>query len=315
VERHKTLKRIARVLYIIPGLRTAVRLLVRLAVQSLFLSLKNKQRLYNFFAEDTSPSHDVICTTNLPYAGLVKLSLNLHDDLSRRWYYCGYSGYETGTVRLVCKLLESRRCVFDIGANVGYYTLLVAAALEGRGEVHAFEPCPRVFQWLARNAQLNGLSCVFLNQAALSDVDGHQRLFLPADFAGTNASLMENFTAQDGFVMTPTLRFDSYCRTKVTQPVDLIKIDAEGAELSVLYGAGDLIDQWLPDLICEVLEPFEKDLDKFFASRPYRKFLITDTGLQETERILAHSQYRDYYLRSAGSRLEESGMCSFVSAI
>jgi FkbM family methyltransferase len=287
--------------YTLPGSKASLRALTRFTVQSLPFSVKNKQRMYNFFAKDTVPAEDVSCSSRLPSGESVKLALDLHDDLSRMWYFWGYSGYERATVRLFCELLKSKCCVFDVGANIGYYTLLAASALEGRGEVHAFEPCPRVFRKLRQNVNRNVFRCVNLNQTAIADTDGEQRLFLPADQAGVNASLIENFTKQDAFVMTPTARLDSYCKAHVRRPVDLVKIDVEGAEASVLRGAGVLLDEWRPDLIFEVLPPYEKELDRFFSSRPYRKFLITDERLQETDRLKAHPEFRNYYLSTAPS--------------
>jgi len=140
MERHRFLKYIARSLYILPGLKWAIQVLVRFAVQHVSLSLRNKQRLYNFFVKDTAPAHAVKCSTQVLYGRSVELELNLQDDLSRMWYYWGYDGYERGTTRLFCKLLGSKSCVFDVGANIGYYTILAASLMEGRGEVHAFEP-------------------------------------------------------------------------------------------------------------------------------------------------------------------------------
>lgn len=303
MERHKALRRFAGAVYALPGSKASLRSMTRFSVQVLPFSVKNKQRLYNFFAADTVPSAAVSCSTRLPSGESVKLTLDLRDDLSRMWYYWGYSGYERATVRLFCELLRSKRCVFDVGANIGYYTLLGASALQGRGEVHAFEPCPKIFRQLRHNVNPNVFRCVKLTQAALADTDGEQRLFLPADLAGTNASLIENFTKQDAFVMTQTARFDSYCKAHVTRPVDLMTIDAEGAEASVLRGAGSLLDEWRPDIICEVLAPFEKELAQFFSDRPYRKFLITDNKLQESHRLKAHPQFRDYYLSVAPSCL------------
>ena len=298
-ERHKALKRVASAVYVLPGSKTSLRTLTRFTVQSLPVSLKNKQRLYNFFAADTIPAAAVTSNTRLPSGQTIKLTLDLQDDLSRMWYYWGYRGYERATVRLFWELLRFKSCVFDVGANIGYYTLLAASALKGRGEVHAFEPCPRIFRQLYKNVNPGVFPCAKLTQAALTDTDGEQRLFLPADLAGTNASLIENFTKQDAFVMAQTTRFDSYCKAHVTRPVDLLKIDAEGAEASVLRGAGSLLDEWRPDIICEVLTPFAKELDRFFSGKLYRKFLIADNKLEETDKLEAHPQIRDYYLSTA----------------
>jgi FkbM family methyltransferase len=296
VERHPTLKQVARAAYHVPGTRTSARVLTRTALHSLPLSHKNRQRLYNFVAAETIPAGDINCSVRLPSGRALRLQLDLKDDLSRMWYYWGYSGYERATVRIFSGLLRSKQCVFDVGANVGYYTLLAAGMLEGRGEVHAFEPCPAIWDWLSRNLRLNRFHCVTLNQVALAEADGERPLFLPANGAGTNASLVENFTRQGSFVMAKTLRLDSYCKARVKRPVDLLKLDAEGAEMSVLRGAGAVLDECKPDVLCEVLEPFEEELDRFFSARGYRKFLITESGLQEREHLTAHHQYRDYYL-------------------
>src|SRR5262249_52978571 len=145
------------------------------------------------------------------------------------------------------------------------------------------------------NARLNGFSCLTVNQAAVSDVNGSQPLFIPADLAGSNASLIENFTAQDSSVMTPVLRLDTYCANQVKRPVDLLKVDAEGGELNVLRGFRSMLEQHQPDIICEVLEGFDSELNNFFRSTAYPAFLITDSGLLERQEIRADPKFRDYY--------------------
>ncbi len=150
--------------------------------------------------------------------------------------------------------------MFDVGANIGYYTLLMALALRGRGEVHAFEPAPIVSSALERNASLNDLRNLVMNPCALADRDRRMDLFLPADGAWTNASLIEHFTPQSQRIAVQAMRFDSYCRREVIDHADLVKLDVEGAELSVLRGMGELLLKWRPDIICEVLEPFANEL-------------------------------------------------------
>jgi hypothetical protein len=110
--------------FVIPGTKPVARVLTRFAIQNLPLSLKNKQRLYNFFATVTAPTRPVtVKVKNFPRRA-ISLTLDLRDDLSRNWYYWRYSGYEPGTVRLSKELLKSKSCVFDVGANIGLYTLL-----------------------------------------------------------------------------------------------------------------------------------------------------------------------------------------------
>ncbi len=225
--RHNHLERIASTLYRVPGSKLITREISRFVIQNSPLSFKNKQRLYNFISKDTIPRVPVMYNVK-PFLGRsIKLRLNLQDDLSRMWYYWGYEGYERGTTKLLIKLLKTKRCVFDIGANVGYYSLLIASLLEGKGEVYVFEPWPDVFRWLLGNSEF---------------------------------------------------------------------MDVEGAEIKVLQGLGRFLNEWYPDLICEILDPYARELDAFFKKLSYRKFLITDNGLVEKNYIYAHPQFRDYYL-------------------
>jgi len=299
-ERHRVLRRISRLVYHVPGTRLCCRWLVRRLIQGTDLPVKQKQRLFNFFALETAPGRDLHTTMRTPF-GTIRAILDLSDDLSRIWHYWGYFDYEPGVTRLLYKLLPDKTCVFDVGANIGYYTLLMAQALRGRGEVHAFEPAPIVSSALERNASLNDLRNLVMNPCALADRDGRMDLFLPADGAWTNASLIEHFTPQSQRIAVQAMRFDSYCRREAIDHADLVKLDVEGAELSVLRGMGELLLKWRPDIICEVLEPFANELEGFFAATPYRKFLITDERLEPASRLDANPRYRDYFLTCSSS--------------
>ena len=196
-------------------------------------------------------------------------------------------------------LLSNAISVFDVGANIGFYTLMAAARLNGRGEVHAFEPNPKVFRWLVRNGQLNGFINAHLVGIAACDFDGEANFYLPRDGAWTNGSIIEGFTEQLEPLSMQTSRIDTYCSKARVRRIDLIKIDAEGAELKILKGMGSLLQEWKPDVICEVLEGYAASLNEFFRGMPYRKFLITQDGLQETCTLHPHQQFRDYYLSCA----------------
>jgi FkbM family methyltransferase len=154
--------------------------------------------------------------------------------------------------------------------------------------------------------ELNGLTCVRLNQVAVSDRDGWERLLLPCDpRAQSNASLVKGFMGMPQKEGAPVrlVSLDSYCRERDISSADLLKIDVEGTELQVLRGAKGMVDGARPDIILEVLDPYDKKLDEFFSTRPYRKFLITDEGLREVGEIKAHPSYRDYYLSCAPTSL------------
>jgi len=300
MEHHRYLRILLRGLLLIPFAKQFMRTIVRKAIIRFPLSQKNRQRLFNFFAQDTLPATPVNFRVHVPIkngsSASVHLKLVLHDMLAQSWYFGGYNLYEPAVVRLLRRLLNERKYFFDIGANIGYYTFLAAALLEGRGQVHSFEPWDTLYKQLEYNATQNNFSCLHLNQQAVSDRNGVANLFLPSEGHWTNASLIEGFWDQIGTQQVDVVRFDTYCDKHMIEKVDLVKIDVEGGELGVLKGMGTYLEKNQPDLILEVLKGYCEDLDTFLADIPYRKYLITDSGLEETESLEAHPRFRDYYL-------------------
>jgi FkbM family methyltransferase len=294
-ERHTRVRAIANRACAVPGVRGLARHGLRWFVQRSTFSRRTREQLHNLLASEVAPVGLAACRVDAGNGRSINLRIQVRDGLTRYWYFWGYSYYELGTTRLLKRLLERKRVFFDVGANVGYYTFLAAATLEGRGAVHAFEPWRAVYDDLAANARLNQFQCLQVNQVALGECDGDARLFLPGTREWTMASLVES-NADQAFDKVRTLRFDSYCRREGIDSVDLIKIDVEGAELQVLNGMGGLLSRWRPDIVLEVLEPFEAELDSFFAETPYRKFRIRDTGLEELQRITAEPHDRNVYL-------------------
>jgi hypothetical protein len=126
-------------------------------------------------AADTAPDAAVDCRIGVPGGGALQLKLDLADDLSRQWYFWGYDSYELSTISLWVKLLERSTTVFDVGANIGMYSMLAAVRLKERGTVHAFEPNPDVCSYLRTNVHLNGSSNLNISSSALSDFDGQSR--------------------------------------------------------------------------------------------------------------------------------------------
>ena len=123
--------------------------------------------------------------------------------------------------------------VFDVGANLGAYTLLFAQWVGTSGRVFAFEPAPAPFEGLTQLVDVNGVSSrVTVVKAAVSAADG-TATFLAEGVDG--ASRLVD-AARRGAVTVPTVTIDTVCRRENVAP-RVIKIDAEGAELDVLRGA------------------------------------------------------------------------------
>jgi FkbM family methyltransferase len=144
-------------------------------------------------------------------------------------------GLEAGTRRVLQALAQPGMTVADVGANVGLLTLALARAVGSQGRVHAFEPEPGPRAQLEKMAHLNGLSWTEVHPEAagraagrlalhLSPIIGHSSLYeLPPEEAPGARTLDVSVVTLDA---------------AVAQPLDLAKIDVEGAELDVLAGMG-----------------------------------------------------------------------------
>jgi FkbM family methyltransferase len=134
--------------------------------------------------------------------------------------------YEPAQLAFASQVIRRESICFDIGANVGLYTLLFAA----RGkQVVAFEPIPRNIQFLSRTVAINQLDNVTIMPCAVSS---SSRL---VKFAG-GINWAEGKISEDGSQPAVAISCDDFVRTYETIP-EIIKIDVEGAELDVLHGA------------------------------------------------------------------------------
>ena len=124
--------------------------------------------------------------------------------------------------------------VFDVGANLGAYTLLFAQWVGAGGRVFAFEPAQEPFEGLMKLLDANGLSSrVTAMQTAVSGREGAVRLLV--DAADGSSRILEDADGRHA-IEVQTVTIDAVCRREGVVP-SLIKIDVEGAELEVLRGA------------------------------------------------------------------------------
>lgn len=148
---------------------------------------------------------------------------------SRPSYILGTA--EPEFVALLAEHVEPGDTVFDLGANVGYFTLICAALVGPSGRVVAFEPSPMTAEALRRNIDLNALNQVEVVEAAMSDREGTADLWLAKD--DQSPSLVTSQGRSMVEVRTVSLR-NEIARAGVPA---VIKSDVEGAEFDVFTAA------------------------------------------------------------------------------
>lgn len=127
----------------------------------------------------------------------------------------------------------------DVGANIGYYTVLAAQKVGPEGRVFAFEPDPESFALLQHNVERNGLSQVVLENKAAGAEDGKLELFLSTANRGDHR--IYDPGGGRSSVEVAVVRLDDYF-AKVGGPIHGMKIDTRGAECAILAGMGGILE-------------------------------------------------------------------------
>lgn len=140
--------------------------------------------------------------------------------------------------------------VYDIGANVGFFTLLASRLVGPSGAVVAFEPVRENVRVLERNLQMNPSTNVRVRPEAVGDRPGEAEL-VNADNS-VAARLRGPGDEADAIVTrVPVVSLDDLVRDGVIPPPDVVKVDVEGAEVSVLRGMASILHEMAPTIVCE----------------------------------------------------------------
>lgn len=178
----------------------------------------------------------------LPFGAWVRVS----GVVDAEWEFLMNKVKEDATTEFVKSFLKPGMTFVDVGANVGYFTLLAASL---GASVVAYEPTPTVVQRLRENIALSGFDSVTVVNAAVADQRGTLHLYQSPDDPEAN-----NLFGDGGDpVKVTAVSLDDDLADHGVQKVDLLKIDAEGAEPLVLIGAAKLLNSTsAPTIIIEV---------------------------------------------------------------
>jgi FkbM family methyltransferase len=133
--------------------------------------------------------------------------------------------------------------VVDIGAHYGFYTLYASRLVGANGMILSFEPHPGNYKGLLTNLHLNSIKNVKTFNTALGDFDGKTRLYIRSHSGGHSILVRSK-----DHITVDLAKLDTFIEMLNLERVSLIKIDAEGAELSILKGASRVIQRFKPNL-------------------------------------------------------------------
>ncbi len=206
--------------------------------------------------EGFAPISQAFCTAWVRMRLGHEMRVDLRSHTEFHSYYLG--DFDTEEIRSALRLIRCDATVFDVGANIGFWSVPLAGHLKGKGCLHAFEPVPANFLRLTENISRNSLeSTAYLHDLGLSDQNSALLISLREDFAngaGTgNAAIVVNsedlrFSCTEITVHKLDDIFDSLG----VGDVNFIKADIEGHEDRFLAGAANVIRRFRPILYVEI---------------------------------------------------------------
>jgi FkbM family methyltransferase len=197
-----------------------------------------------------------------------------------------FQNYEEKDANIILRLVPEQGVVFDIGANMGWYSLLIARQCKAC-QIHAFEPIPKTYSFLEQNIKLNQIANIVPHPFGLSDECKDMTFYFYPEGSGnaSSANLSERTDAE--LISCHVERLDDFVDANKLH-VDFIKCDVEGAELFAFQGAKKVLQQDKPIVFTEMLRKWAakfnyhpNEIIELFSSYGYRCFYADQSTLKE----------------------------------
>lgn len=183
--------------------------------------------------------HDIVCR-------IKDFSLKLcSDSVLAKPLFVG-TGFEEGETKLLRRLAKPGMQVIDVGANIGFYTVLLGKLVGKTGHVWSFEPFPPAVNYLKQNIELNKLNNITVIEKAVAEKEDALDFHVFAEGCDVYNSLGASYRPVEqlrsvGRIVVPVISLDGLFNKGELLKADILKVDVEGAEERVLVGARDLI--------------------------------------------------------------------------
>jgi len=174
--------------------------------------------------------------------------------------------------------------VYDIGAHVGFYTLLGSELVEAEGKVIAFEPVSRNLDYLKKHIDINHCANVTVVEAAVSNEDGTCLFYKdPGNHMG--------HISESGNLTVPVVSIDELSMSGKIPAPNYIKIDVEGAEALVLKGAERTLINHSPEIFLETHSPILiRNCCDLLTSLNYKLRPVVGDDLSQARWIFAYKE-------------------------
>ena len=233
-----------------------------------------------------------------PLVAVLQLPLNLIPPQARvpilfgplrgtRWivgsgnHVCWLGVYEYRKQRVVQRMVRAGSTFYDIGAHVGFHSLLASRVVGPTGRVCSFEPFPRNLGYLHEHVRLNHAANVQIVEVAVADQAGVEAF-------GERGTYMGGLR-ESGALRVRTVSIDPLLADKTIPPPDFIKMDVEGGELRALHGMHDTLVRHRPTIFLATHSPdLHRECMQFLTELGYHIApLVVGDDVSRTDELIA----------------------------
>ena len=212
-----------------------------------------------------------------------------------------FDQYEKEDSDMLYNLVSDNDVIFDIGANIGWYSNHLAKKLSS-AQIHSFEPIPETFNQLLKNVKVNNVENVKVNNLALSDEKKILTFFYSPTQTGASSSINITENSEMIKLVCQTSTIDAYIEDNNINQLDFIKCDVEGAEFFVFKGGSQAIEKYTPIVFSEMLRKWAakfgyhpNDIIDFFNNFGYCTFVSSEGKLVKIYKVTEETNDTNFF--------------------
>lgn len=231
----------------------------------------------------------------------IKLLLDRFDRLSAPFVMLNYHSIDINEKGIIFKIASASPIIFDIGANVGWYSLNFAKLPKVK-KIYAFEPIPYVFDYLKKHIKINNASKILPFNFAFSDTPG-KKIFYWTKNETVGASMANIISDRHKIskIKCKAATIDKFMKN-LSHGVDLIKCDVEGAELFVFKGGIETLKKYKPVIFAELLRKWSakfnyhpNDVIKILGDIGYECYYVKNNKLARIKQVTDKTSATNFY--------------------
>lgn len=194
-----------------------------------------------------------------------------------------WSFYEISCMHIINSLLTEGDHFIDIGANKGFISLQALSKIGSNGHLFCFEPNPELVRHIKKNIEINSFNNFTIINRPLSNIEEQVKFAIGKQHAFSKIASSNDLKKieVENYLNLETLTFDKYIHDSVEniKKISLLKIDAEGYDLKIIFGMKKFLSNIKPTIVFEYSDDQSTHLDEFneiITSFNYEIYLISD---------------------------------------